>query len=109
MKKKAMFIFSVTGVLALSIGLMTASENTEVLAKEQPKSETVVIERANIDNGDQMRVVTAEEQKERENQIEEGDQYTVITVEEQNMVENSLDVSGFVPQENGTGFYFKKE
>jgi len=33
---------------------------------------------------------------------------TNVTVEEQNMVENSLAQQGFVPQENGTSFYFVK-
>ncbi|MBZ5752188.1 hypothetical protein [Metabacillus rhizolycopersici] len=39
---------------------------------------------------------------------EDGDQLLVITVEEQNMVENSSALSGFVPQENGPGFFFEK-
>ncbi|MEH7455092.1 hypothetical protein [Gottfriedia acidiceleris] len=38
-----------------------------------------------------------------------GDIITTITVEEQKMVENSLAQQGFIPQENGTGFYFVKE
>lgn len=37
-----------------------------------------------------------------------GDSITTISVEEQNMVENSTAQQGFVPQENGTGFYFVK-
>ncbi|MDP1421782.1 hypothetical protein Q8G35_26360 [Peribacillus simplex] len=42
--------------------------------------------------------------------VAEGkDVTTVITAEEQNMVENSSARQGFVPQENGTGFYFVKE
>lgn len=99
MRRKSAFIFSVAGVLALSIGFMTELESTEVLAKGQ----------AEIDNRDQYRVVTVEEQKIQEkNSIENGDQYTVITAEEQSMVENSSALSGFVPQENGTGFYFLK-
>ncbi|MBZ5753041.1 stage II sporulation protein P [Metabacillus rhizolycopersici] len=34
---------------------------------------------------------------------------TVISVEEQNMIENMSVKEGFVPQENGTGFFFTKE
>ena len=40
--------------------------------------------------------------------ITTGDIVTNVTVEEQNMVENSLAQQGFVPQENGTSFYFVK-
>ncbi|MEH7399390.1 hypothetical protein V7148_00220 [Gottfriedia acidiceleris] len=32
----------------------------------------------------------------------------IISVEEQNMVENSSAQQGFVPKENGIGFYFVK-
>ncbi|MGG0176390.1 hypothetical protein [Gottfriedia acidiceleris] len=38
-----------------------------------------------------------------------GDFFTTVTVEEQNRVENISAQQGFVPQENGTGFYFVKE
>ena len=41
--------------------------------------------------------------------IEGKDIKTVITAEEQNRVENSSALSGFVPQENGQGFYFIEE
>ncbi|MGE8081905.1 hypothetical protein [Peribacillus loiseleuriae] len=108
MKRKSLFIFGVIGVLALSIGFMKDLESTELLAKEQPISESV-IGQADINNGDQIRVITAEEQEMRENNpIEDGDQILVITAEEQNMVENSTDLSGFVSQENGPGFFFEK-
>ncbi|MGE8082015.1 hypothetical protein [Peribacillus loiseleuriae] len=86
MKRKSLFIFGVIGVLALSIGFMKDLESTELLAKEQPISESV-IGQADINNGDQI---------------------SVITAEEQNMVENSTDLSGFVSQENGPGFFFEK-
>ena len=106
MKRKSMFIFGVTGVLALSIAFMTESESTEVLAKEQPKSESV---QADFYIEDQIRVVTVEEQALRENKAIKGrDITTVITAEEHNMVENSSALSGFVSQENGPGFYFEK-
>lgn len=39
---------------------------------------------------------------------EQTDITTVITKEEQKMVENMSVKEGFVPQENGTGFYFIK-
>jgi hypothetical protein len=99
MKRSLMFIFSMIGILVLSIGFVTELENAEILVKKQPY----------IGNGDQIRVVTVAEQEMRENSIEEGDRYTVITAEEQSMVENSSNLSGFVPQENGAGFYFSKE
>ena len=38
-----------------------------------------------------------------------GDSITTVSVNEQKMVENSPAQQGFVPQENGTGFYFVKE
>ncbi|WP_067730577.1 hypothetical protein [Oceanobacillus damuensis] len=109
MRKKSALLIGSVGVLALSIGFMAELKSTEVMAKEQPKTESVVIGQADIDAGDQYRFVTVEEQKMRENPVEDGDRYTVITVEEQNMVENSSELSGFVPQENGTGFFFTKE
>lgn len=58
--------------------------------------------------GDVSRVVTVEEQEMRENNPIEGEYTTVISAEEQNMVENSTVQFGFVEQENGTGFFFKK-
>ncbi|RDW19661.1 hypothetical protein [Oceanobacillus chungangensis] len=93
MKRKLGLVFGLIGVLALSIGF------TDVIAKEQ----------TDVSNGDKIRVVTVEEQEVRENEDIEGkDLKTVITVEEQNRVENSSALSGFVPQENGHGFYFIK-
>lgn len=109
MKGKSVFILGVVGVLALSIGFMKDLESTEVSAMEQPISESVFIGQANIDDGDQYKVVTKKEQEMRENNpIEDRDYSTVITVEEQNMVEQSLALSGFVQQENGPGFFFEK-
>lgn len=94
MKRKSGLVFGFIGVLALSIGF------TDVLAKGQ----------ADVSNGDKIRVVTVEEQAVRENKDIEGkDLKIVITAEEQNRVENSSALSGFVPQENGQGFYFIKE
>lgn len=109
MKRKSLFIFGVIGVLSLSIGFMNDLKSTKIMAKEQPVSESVFIGQADIDNRDQIRVVTVEEQEIRENNpIEDGDQTLVITAEEQNMVENSTALSGFVSQENGPGFFFEK-
>lgn len=95
MKRKSGLLFGLIGVLALSsIGF------TDVLAKGQ----------VDVSDVDKIRVVTVEEQEVRENRAIEGkDLKTVITAEEQNKVENSSDLSGFVPQENGQGFYFIKE
>ena len=56
MKRKLLFIFGVIGVLALLIGFIKDLESTEILAKEQPISESVLIGQADIDNGDQIRV-----------------------------------------------------
>ncbi|MEW9669866.1 hypothetical protein [Ammoniphilus sp. 3BR4] len=104
MKRKLVSVLGFVGVLALSIGFMNDFESTEVLVKEQPISEIASLG-ANIEDGDQYRVVTVEEQEMREKR----DVTTVITAEEQEMVENSSTLAGFVPQEKGTGFYFKKE
>lgn len=101
MKRKPVITIGVVGILALSIGF------TNVLAKGQINIE---------EDGDKIIVVTAEEQNLREKNLGlnnretlKADLTTVITAEEQNMVENSSDLEGFVSQEEGTGFYFKKE
>ncbi|MGG1674546.1 hypothetical protein ACIFOT_02230 [Neobacillus sp. NRS-1170] len=110
MKRKLVFIFGVAGIVTLSIGFIKCLGSTEIFANKLPISETVFIGQADIDDGDQYRVVTREEQDRRENNhIKNGNQYTVITVAEQNMVENSKALSGFVPQENEQGFFFIKE
>ena len=62
-----MFIFGIIGVLALSFGFIKDLKTTEILAKEQPVSENVFIGQADIDNRDQIRIVTVEEQEMREN------------------------------------------
>ncbi|MYL44287.1 hypothetical protein GLV94_01380 [Virgibacillus halodenitrificans] len=93
MKRKVGLVFGFMGIFALSIGF------TNVLAKGQ------------IDegNGDKVKVVTVEEQEAYENQSIDGkDVKTVITLEEQNTGESSPNLSGFIPQQNGTGFYFEK-
>lgn len=91
MKRKSSLIFGVIGVLALSIGF------TDVLAKGQ------------VGVSDKIKVVTVEEQEARENKaIGDKDIKTVITAEEQNRVENSSALSGFIAQENGSGFFFEK-
>lgn len=89
MKKKSLLILGFVGVISLSIGFM----------KDLAFAQT--------NEGDVVRVVTVEEQEIRENPTD-GDQTTVITAEEQNAVENSTVQSGFVKQENGTGFLFEK-
>ncbi|MFC0561469.1 hypothetical protein [Halalkalibacter alkalisediminis] len=94
MKKISAFTVCVVGVLSLSLGF------SGVLAKEH----------GDVNGGDKIKVVTVEEQEARENKVvEKRDLKTVITAEEQNRVENSSALSGFVPQENGQGFYFVKE
>ena len=40
--------------------------------------------------------------------VSNRDEVTVITAEEQNKVENSTKLSGFIQQENGSGFFFSK-
>ncbi|MGG2028001.1 hypothetical protein AB1282_20070 [Gottfriedia sp. S16(2024)] len=102
MKRKLVLSIGFAGALALSVGFAKDFQNTKVYAQT---------------NGDQFRVVSLEEQNRIEAMVSEGeteqatyngDQYTVISVEEQNMVENSSAQQVFVPQENGTGFYFIK-
>lgn len=89
MKKKSVLILGFVGVISLSTGFM----------KDLAFAQT--------NEGDVVRVVTVEEQEIRENPID-VDYTTVITTEEQNEVENSTVQSGFVSQENGTGFFFEK-
>ena len=101
MKGKLVLTLGFTGALVLSIGFAKDLQSTEAFAQDGQTS---------TNNGDQYRFVTREEQDRREGMVAEGkDVTTVITVEEQNMVENSPAQQGFVPQENGTGFYFVKE
>ena len=110
MKRKSVFIFGVARVLTLCIGFIEDLGNTEKLTQEQPLSESVFIGQADFEKGDQYRIVTREEQDILENSPNvSGNKYTVITVAEQNRVENSKALSGFVPQENGQVFSFKKE
>ncbi|MGG0175189.1 hypothetical protein [Gottfriedia acidiceleris] len=99
MKKKLVLSIGFAGALALSIGFAKDFQNTKVYAQT---------------NGDKYRIVSVEEQNRREamlaegktEQVTDGDKYTFISAEEQNMLENSSAQQGFVPQENGTGFYF---
>lgn len=94
MKRKLSIIFGFVGVFALSVGF----------SKGLPK------EHVDISNGDFIKVVTVEEQNLRENKTVQNDEFTtVITAKEQQKVENSGALSGFLPQENGPGFYFIKE
>ena len=78
MKRKLVLTLGFAGVLALSVGFAENLQSTKVSAEEQPKL------------------------------AEQTDITTVITKEEQNRVENSSAKEGFVPHENGTGFYFTK-
>ena len=78
-------------------------QSREVFAQQTEQSK-VEAGQAFTSEGDVLRVVTVEEQEMREN----NSITTVITAEEQNMVENSTVQFGFVEQENGTGFFFKK-
>ncbi len=105
MKKLSTFALTLcfTGVLTLSIGFINNKDLNKTEAS--PLLESPIL----VEDGEQYRVVTREEQNMRENNpIEEGDQLLVITADEQNIVENSSVLSGFVPQENGPGFFFVK-
>lgn len=79
MKRKLVLAFGLTGVLALTFGFAKDLQSIKVSAAEQ--------------------AVVASKQT---------DITTVITKEEQNTVENLSAKKGFVPQENGTGFFFIK-
>jgi len=95
MKRKLVLSIGFAGAVALSIGFTKDIENTKVFAQS---------------NEDQYKHVTREEQDYREGNPAEGKDITTnITVEEQNMVEKSSFKQGFVPQENGTGFFFEKK
>lgn len=103
MKKK--LVLGVAGALTLSFGFTKDSQSTKVFA--QTEQSKVKIGQTATNNGDQYRIVSREEQDRLEGMIAEGkDHYTFISAEEQNMVENSSAQQGFVPHENGTGFYF---
>ena len=104
MKKisKLSLVLCFTGALTLSIGLI----NNKDLNKTEAFASTGQLK---VEDGDRYRVVTVEEQEMRENNLDVGEDVSVvITAEEQNMVENSSELSGFVPQENGPGFFFEK-
>ncbi|KOR80587.1 hypothetical protein AM232_20600 [Bacillus sp. FJAT-21352] len=98
MKGKLVLTLGFAGVLAVSIGFAKDLRKTEAPAEGSSKQT------------DSYKLVTREEHVRGEGMVaEEKDVTTVITAEEQNMVENSSAQQGFVPQENGTGFYFEKE
>ncbi|PAK35582.1 hypothetical protein [Peribacillus simplex] len=97
MKGKLVLTLGFAGVLAVSIGFTKDLQKTE--ASEVSSKQT-----------DTYKHITREEQERREGMLAEGkDVYTGITVEEEEMVENMSAQQGFIPQENGTGFYFEKE
>ncbi|MGY3312496.1 hypothetical protein ACV242_000992 [Peribacillus simplex] len=98
MKGKLVLTLGFAGVLAVSIGFAKDLQKTEAPAEVSSKQT------------DTYEHITREEHVRREGMgAEEKDVTTVLTAEEQNLVENSSAQQGFVPQENGTGFYFEKE
>ncbi|MFY0762495.1 hypothetical protein AB1K32_27320 [Metabacillus dongyingensis] len=98
MKGKLVLTIGFAGVLALSIVFAKDLQKTEASAEVSSKQT------------DTYKLITREEQDRIEVTVAEGKAVTtVITVEEQNIVGNSSAKQGFVPQENGTGFYFTKE
>ncbi|MDZ5610585.1 hypothetical protein U2I54_27140 [Bacillus pseudomycoides] len=109
MKRKLVLILCFSGALTLSIDFMKDKDlqSTKVSAQ----SEKVFLGKADTNKGDTLRVITREEQDARENMLnlEDMDYTTVITKEEQDMVENMSAEEGFVPQKEGTGFFFIKE
>lgn len=105
MKRKIVLATVFAGALALSIGFTKHLEST----KEFAQTSKVKIGQTATNNGDQYRVISVEEQNRREGYEAEGKSLiTNISVEEQNMVEKNSAKQGFVPQENGTGFFFTK-
>jgi hypothetical protein len=107
MKGKLVLTIGFAGALALSIGFAKDLQSTKVFA--QTEQSKVIDEQTATNNGVQYRVISVEEQNRREGNVAEGKNVTTnISVEEQNMVENSSAQQGFVPQENGTGFFFTK-
>jgi preprotein translocase subunit SecF len=107
MKGKLVLTIGFAGALALSIGFAKDPQSTKVFA--QTEQSKVIDEQTATNNGVQYRVISVEEQNRREGNVAEGKNVTTnISVEEQNMVENSSAQQGFVPHENGTGFFFTK-
>lgn len=89
MKKLSKFavILCSTGALTLSLGFMNIKDlnNAKASSQATPLKTSVPLPFA-----------------------KQGNLLTVVTIEEQNMVEKSSALSGFVPQENGPGFFFEK-
>jgi preprotein translocase subunit SecF len=107
MKGKLVLTIGFAGALTLSIGFAKDLQSTKVFA--QTEQSKVIDEQTATNNGVQYRVISVEEQNRREGNVAEGKNVTTnISVEEQNMVENSSAQQGFVPHENGTGFFFTK-
>jgi hypothetical protein len=105
LKRKLALIICFTGVLALSTDfvkdktLTVFAQNKEVNARQTVVNKSVT------------KTVSFEEQELSEKMLydgKDGDVKTTVTAKEQNLVENSSVKEGFVPQENGTGFFFIK-
>ncbi|MFP7296934.1 hypothetical protein [Neobacillus niacini] len=91
----------------LSIGFPKDLQSTKVFT--QTEQSKVIVEQTAANNGDEYRVISVEEQNQREGNVaREKNVTTLISMEEQNMVENSATQQGFVPQENGSGFFFAR-
>jgi hypothetical protein len=107
LRGKLVLTISFAGALVLSIGFTKDLQSTKVFA--QTEQSKVKNEQTATNNGDQNRIISVEEQNRREGNVAgEKNVTTNISVEEQNMVESSSAQQGFVPQENGTGFFFTK-
>lgn len=116
MKRKLVFTFGLTGVLALTIGFAKDLQGTKVSAEEQTDITTVITkeEQDMVENLSAKKGFVPQENGTdfifiKEEPIERKDITTVITAEEQKMVEKMPVKEGFVPQENGTGFFYIKE
>lgn len=109
MKGKLVLILCFTGALILSIDFMKDKDLRNIEVSVQ--NEEVFLKQTKTNGEDTLKVITREEQEARENMlnVENKDQSTVITKEEQEMVENMSIKEGFIPQKDGTGFYFVKE
>ncbi|MEC1523907.1 hypothetical protein P9D43_18055 [Neobacillus niacini] len=107
MKWKFLITIGSAGALALSIGFAQDLQSTKVFS--QSGQSIVKVEKSFATKGDQYRVISVEEQNRAEGNVTNGKNVTtMISVKEQNIVENSSAQQGFVAQENGTGFFFKK-
>jgi hypothetical protein len=106
MKRKLVLTIVLAGVL-VSIGFTKELQNTKVFA--QTEISKVKDGQTEVNNGNQYRTISVEEQNRREGYVAEGKNLTTtISAEEQNMVEKSSAKQGFVHKKMEQVSFFLK-